>query len=354
MEERLIAAVMTFPELYNPAMREYKDGNRRAVAWRCIALQVPISEEDAKKKWRNLRDRYRKEHMAEKKRRSRSAEGPRRTWKFMPLLHFLDPYVKDRPTSSNMRHGEGASETDSFSASEPSPILSDAEVPSCSTATNPDISLVMRPVTSQENFCELTPQENFCGVTPGPVMPFECPRMPTPGPSQPLQRPCPATPEPLQSPSKPLHEGSRPSRPKRGHTELSEFEAQVMNTLSSRPDEEEHFGLSLAATLRRLPPSKRRLLRCHIEQLVYEVEFGDGLCNRGWGIQQETKAKEAYIETMSSKHLNFDVTPPPLDSTFLRSTLILAHHLMGRCLVTVVALCAWRSNVPTWQKTRHC
>lgn len=73
-----------------------------------------------------------------------------------------------------------------------------------------------------------------------------------------------------------------------------------------------------------------------------------------WGIQQETKAKEAYIETMSSKHLNFDVTPPPLDSTFLRSTLILAHHLMGRCLVTVVALCAWRSNVPTWQKTRHC
>ena len=36
MEERLIAAVMNYPELYNPALQEYKDVNRRALAWHCI------------------------------------------------------------------------------------------------------------------------------------------------------------------------------------------------------------------------------------------------------------------------------------------------------------------------------
>ncbi|CAL8271685.1 unnamed protein product [Lota lota] len=249
MEVRLIAAVMSYPELYNPAMREYKDVNRRADAWRCIALEVRISEEDAKKKWRNIRDKYRKERIAEKERQSGSAAEPRRTWKFMPLLQFLDPYFQGRRKCKTMGQDTG-SETDSLSASEPSPPA--AEVPSCSTAISP----AMRPVA---------PEENLCGLTPGPVMPFECPRTPTTGPSRPLQGTRPVTPVPVQ----PMHGRSRPSRTKRGYSERSEFEAKVMSLLSSRQDEDDYFGCSLAQTLKRLPPEKKRLLRCRIEQLVF-------------------------------------------------------------------------------------
>ncbi|KAM7419010.1 hypothetical protein PAMA_016227 [Pampus argenteus] len=44
MEERFIAKVMTFPELYNNTfdMREYKDINQRALIWRRIGLQLGI------------------------------------------------------------------------------------------------------------------------------------------------------------------------------------------------------------------------------------------------------------------------------------------------------------------------
>ncbi|KAJ8247550.1 hypothetical protein GJAV_G00247630 [Gymnothorax javanicus] len=245
MKDRLIAAVKTYPELYNPAVREYKDFNRRAVAWRSIALQLGISEEDARKKWKNLRDIYRKEYIAEEKRSGSSAE-PKRTWKFMPLLQFLEPFVQGRQTCSNTGHDTG-SETDSLSASEPSPHA--AEVPSCSTA----ISLAKPPVV---------PEENVCGSTSGPVIPSEFPCAPTPDP-------CPAR-------TKPPHSRNQPSRPKREHSELSEFEAQVMSSLSRRQDEDDYFGCSLAATLKRLSPAKKRLLRYHIEKLVYEVEFEDG------------------------------------------------------------------------------
>ncbi|XP_051241502.1 transcription factor Adf-1 [Dicentrarchus labrax] len=241
MEERLIAAVKTFPELYNPAMREHKDVHWRAVAWRCIAPQVGISEEEAKKKWRNLRDKYRKERIAEKERRSGLAAEPKRTWKFMPLLQFLEPYVLGRSACSNTGH-DTSSETDSPSASEPSPPA--AEVPSCSAA----VSLAIHPVTPEEN----------CRLTPGPSMPSERPHTPTPGPSQ------------------TLHGRSRLSRPRRENSELSEFEAQVMSSLTARQDEDDYFGCSLAETLKRLPPAKKRLLRCRIEHIVYEVEFGDG------------------------------------------------------------------------------
>uniref|UniRef100_A0A8C4HBL9 MADF domain-containing protein n=1 Tax=Dicentrarchus labrax TaxID=13489 RepID=A0A8C4HBL9_DICLA len=189
MEERLIAAVKTFPELYNPAMREHKDVHWRAVGctFRLICLFgfVAHVEEEAKKKWRNLRDKYRKERIAEKERRSGLAAEPKRTWKFMPLLQFLEPYVLGRSACSNTGH-DTSSETDSPSASD------------------------------------------------------------------------------------------RLSRPRRENSELSEFEAQVMSSLTARQDEDDYFGCSLAETLKRLPPAKKRLLRCRIEHIVYEVEFGDG------------------------------------------------------------------------------
>ncbi len=43
MEERLIATMMTYPELYNPSCRDHKDTNRRGVVWSCVVIQVGIS-----------------------------------------------------------------------------------------------------------------------------------------------------------------------------------------------------------------------------------------------------------------------------------------------------------------------
>ncbi|XP_044202697.1 transcription factor Adf-1-like [Thunnus albacares] len=232
MEERLIAAVTTFPELYNPAVREYRDIGRRAVAWRFIGFQLGISEEDAKRRWRSLRDRYRKEHTHnEKERRSGSAAEHKKVWRFMPLLRFLNPYIQEKSTCSK-KICMGSTDVDSLSQEEPSPMQSDAEV-SCSPATS-DLAT-----------------------------PLESPSLPAPGSSGP-------------SPGTPLHRRIRP-RPKRARTERADTEAHAINTISHRYDEQALFGLSLAATLRRLSPVRRRLARCRIEQLLYEVEFGEKL-----------------------------------------------------------------------------
>lgn len=42
MEERLIAAVSDYPELYNSTINSYKDAARKAKAWRAVSLQVEI------------------------------------------------------------------------------------------------------------------------------------------------------------------------------------------------------------------------------------------------------------------------------------------------------------------------
>ncbi len=42
MEERLIAAVSDYPELYNSTINSYKDVARKAKAWRAVSLQVEI------------------------------------------------------------------------------------------------------------------------------------------------------------------------------------------------------------------------------------------------------------------------------------------------------------------------
>jgi len=49
-----------------------------------------------------LRDKYIKERKAEREKRSGSEGGSQRKWKFTNALSFLERFVKERPTSSNI------------------------------------------------------------------------------------------------------------------------------------------------------------------------------------------------------------------------------------------------------------
>ena len=46
MEERLIAAVADYPELYNSTLSSYKDADKKAKAWRAVSLQVELPGEE--------------------------------------------------------------------------------------------------------------------------------------------------------------------------------------------------------------------------------------------------------------------------------------------------------------------
>ncbi|KTF91596.1 hypothetical protein cypCar_00049460 [Cyprinus carpio] len=59
-----------------------------------------------RKKWKSLRDTYLKERRKETEKRSGSAAGSGKKWKYSAVLSFLDPFVSPWETSGNMERGD--------------------------------------------------------------------------------------------------------------------------------------------------------------------------------------------------------------------------------------------------------
>uniref|UniRef100_A0A915DLT1 Transcription factor BTF3 n=1 Tax=Ditylenchus dipsaci TaxID=166011 RepID=A0A915DLT1_9BILA len=89
--ELLIQAVQGHPELYDQQHRVCTDSGERNVIWENIANRIDqsITGEFAKKRWLQMRDRYRKEL----KMALRNRMHPK--WPYFEKLAWLDPYLKD-------------------------------------------------------------------------------------------------------------------------------------------------------------------------------------------------------------------------------------------------------------------
>ncbi|XP_076743220.1 uncharacterized protein LOC112434478 [Maylandia zebra] len=102
MEEKLISAVANHPELYDASCYCYRDRNKKDLAWRHISEEIGQPEDICRRKWKSLRDTYNKEKRTEKEKRSGSAAGSERRWKFFAVMGFLDSFLTPRETSGNM------------------------------------------------------------------------------------------------------------------------------------------------------------------------------------------------------------------------------------------------------------
>jgi len=49
----------------------------------------------------------------------------------------------------------------------------------------------------------------------------------------------------------------------------------LLKERESPHSEEDYYGKSVAAILKRLPPYKRALARCRIDQLLFDIEYGE-------------------------------------------------------------------------------
>ncbi|XP_045571948.1 uncharacterized protein [Salmo salar] len=102
MEERIIFAVSSKPCLFDTTADSYRDINTKNAAWRQVSTIVGLPEEDWRRKWRGLRDRYQRERRTEKeKKRSGSAASGQQPWRFCHILSFLDPFIVPWATSGN-------------------------------------------------------------------------------------------------------------------------------------------------------------------------------------------------------------------------------------------------------------
>ncbi|CAJ0587133.1 unnamed protein product, partial [Mesorhabditis spiculigera] len=91
--EKLISEVRKNPSLYNQTKRSFTDTMERMKIWDHIAAAIDpkVSGEFAKKRWLQLRDRYRKELKTAIR---HNFSVPHR-WCYFSHLSWLDPYLKD-------------------------------------------------------------------------------------------------------------------------------------------------------------------------------------------------------------------------------------------------------------------
>ncbi|KAI6242652.1 MADF domain-containing protein [Aphelenchoides fujianensis] len=89
--ELLIREVQLHPELYDSTYRVCTDNEERNLMWEMIARRIDqnVTGEFAKKRWLQMRDRYRKEL----KMALRNLTQPK--WPYFEKLAWLDPYLKD-------------------------------------------------------------------------------------------------------------------------------------------------------------------------------------------------------------------------------------------------------------------
>ncbi|KAI1720142.1 alcohol dehydrogenase transcription factor myb/SANT-like domain-containing protein [Ditylenchus destructor] len=117
--ELLIQEVQGHPELYDQQHRVCTDSTERNVIWETISQKIDqsISGEFAKKRWLQMRDRYRKEL----KMAIRNRVQPK--WPYFEKLAWLDPYLKDSKnvTGGSLELGnreESGDASDSFDLSD--------------------------------------------------------------------------------------------------------------------------------------------------------------------------------------------------------------------------------------------
>ncbi|KAK3883390.1 hypothetical protein Pcinc_012291 [Petrolisthes cinctipes] len=120
-DEPLINPVASCPWIYDTAHEKYKDIVMKRNSWKEIAQQLNITEEQCRKRWICLRDRYvrmRRVHEKAIPSGSGSDSIPKIKWELYPLLDSLLHHCKEHHTGGNsFQLGSSSSQPDSASSS---------------------------------------------------------------------------------------------------------------------------------------------------------------------------------------------------------------------------------------------
>ncbi|CAL9702723.1 unnamed protein product [Knipowitschia caucasica] len=236
MEETFILSVSDFPELYDISSKEYRDLNKKAAAWALVCARINMPGEEAKKRWKNLRDTYMRIRKTMKEKKSVSAAGGQKSWKYFQIMSFLEPYIKERVTSGNM------------------------------TADDPqedEIILTLEPVLENED------GSSVCSLTTDAVSDCSSPS----SVDQSVQQPTTILHTPQSSSHKPT--------PQKRKRPADSFETAILNRVDKiqaqlkEPDEDELYLQSLLPSLKRLTGAKKSKAKMEIMKVLHKLEYGE-------------------------------------------------------------------------------
>ncbi|XP_057296921.1 uncharacterized protein LOC130625792 [Hydractinia symbiolongicarpus] len=111
-EERLAEAVRKYPALYDKQDKNFRDKNKKRLAWADVAKELNIQNvTEVEKAFRNFRSKYGK---AKKKWNSLNKSGAgakeARRPPLLEVLGWLEPYIVERGTSSNWSTSESVAQ----------------------------------------------------------------------------------------------------------------------------------------------------------------------------------------------------------------------------------------------------
>ncbi|KAL1492303.1 hypothetical protein ABEB36_012776 [Hypothenemus hampei] len=108
--DKLIGLVQNRPDLYDQRQLGYSNINTIDMLWKEIKRNFPSkTEQQLKKKWQILRTGYRTRRNDSKHCVSGSAARTSKKWVYFESLSFLEPYLSERTTSSNVPSYSGMS-----------------------------------------------------------------------------------------------------------------------------------------------------------------------------------------------------------------------------------------------------
>lgn len=84
-DEKLIADVSNHPVLFDSREKNYKNNGAKGLVWETVAVKVNRTADDCKKRWRSIRDTFKKIKRGKKYRTRRKIK-----WPLMDKLSFLD------------------------------------------------------------------------------------------------------------------------------------------------------------------------------------------------------------------------------------------------------------------------
>ncbi|XP_030641147.1 uncharacterized protein LOC115821461 [Chanos chanos] len=286
--EILIKTVSNHPELYNVTLQDYRNPEKRVNAWQSISASVGLPAVECKTKWKSLRDRYMRERRLEKLKRKKG-ERSSSYWRHRDTMSFLEPFVKEKQKAGDS--GVTEDTEDIFGGVNETSPASRAKVKDTGPKVNemPQLAFVTQLAPVQQ-VPQVTQLAIVTKLPPGSRVP-QTPGTP-PAPNQ-VQTKCEEapvlTPQALQTNDSMSALCGFKSEDKKG------IVREELRLLERPHDEDELFLLSFVPALKRLSPQKRCAAKIKIQQIMYDVEFNEGLKLRQ---QQEQRAYEQEMQRM--------------------------------------------------------
>ncbi|XDV26171.1 hypothetical protein PO909_029947 [Leuciscus waleckii] len=266
-------------------------------------LYSPHLADVCKKKWKGLRDTFKKNKNREKEAsRSGAGLGVHKHWKYSAIMSFLTPFLEFRESSSNFSRISPPSTTNRPTSRSECPGIQCKDSPS--SQITPELQDRQRtqeyhhrtecPAMHPERLGSQFNMEN-CPSSPNSVSSW--PASPVPSHSQCSQPP--ASPakgsgrstqpeecvdsQPLAS----LSSQPQPQRKRVRKDKMSSFEKRMLSVVESASspapnsaqhyDEDELFLQSILPVLKRLPMQKRSEVKLNMHRLLYEADVE---CNK--------------------------------------------------------------------------